>query len=132
MTDQNMNQNPYGPYANNPNPNAGQNPESDDGNQYSFNPFRLVEEMLPQRAKNTIRGAYGLIGIVAVILGVALLVWPGKTLLVATHRPAPLDLAERLIILDRGKIVADGPRAEVLNAVGRGQIRRQPAMEVAS
>lgn len=56
----------------------------------------------------------------------------GKTLLVATHRPAPLDLAERLIILDRGKIVADGPRAEVLNAVGRGQIRRQPAMEVAS
>ena len=83
MTDQNMNQNPYGPYVNNPNPNAGQNPESDDGNQYSFNPFRLVEEMLPQRAKNTIRGAYGLIGIVAVILGVALLVWPGKTLLVA-------------------------------------------------
>ena len=56
----------------------------------------------------------------------------GKTLLVATHRPAPLDLAERLIILDRGKIVADGPRTEVLNAVGRGQIRRQPAMEVAS
>nr|WP_235341642.1 HdeD family acid-resistance protein [Bifidobacterium boum] len=83
MTDQNMNQNPYGPYANNPNPNTGQNPDLQGQNPYSFNPFRLVEEMLPQRAKNTIRGAYGLIGIVALILGIALLVWPGKTLVVA-------------------------------------------------
>lgn len=58
----------------------------DDGNapdmngwQY-FNLFRLMEELLPQRAKNTIRALYGVIGVAAVVLGVALLAWPGKTL----------------------------------------------------
>ena len=55
-----------------------------------------------------------------------------ESIMIALRARTRLDLAERLIILDRGKIVADGPRTEVLNAVGRGQIRRQPAMEVAS
>lgn len=44
--------------------------------------FKLIEEMLPQHAKNAIRGLYGVIGIAAVILGLALLIWPGKTLTV--------------------------------------------------
>ncbi|MCH9275811.1 DUF308 domain-containing protein [Bifidobacterium amazonense] len=52
-------------------------------NQYQqFSPFKLIEEMLPQKAKNAIRGLYGVIGAAAVILGIALLVWPGKTLTV--------------------------------------------------
>ena len=46
-------------------------------------PFRLIEEMLPQKAKNAIRGLYGIIGVAAIVLGVALLIWPGKTLGVA-------------------------------------------------
>ena len=47
-----------------------------------MDPFRLIEEMLPQRAKNTVRTLYGVIGVAAVILGAALLFWPGKTLAV--------------------------------------------------
>ena len=37
-----------------------------------------------------------------------------RTLIVATHRAPILELADRLIWLDSGKVVADGPKAEVL------------------
>ncbi|WP_070157911.1 ATP-binding cassette domain-containing protein [Sphingobium phenoxybenzoativorans] len=37
-----------------------------------------------------------------------------KTLIVATHRMALLDLVDRVIWLDEGKIVADRPRAEII------------------
>ena len=47
-----------------------------------MDPFRLIEEMLPRRAKNTVRTLYGVIGVAAVVLGAALLFWPGKTLAV--------------------------------------------------
>ncbi len=40
-----------------------------------------------------------------------------KTLLVITHRFAALDLVDRVIVLDNGKIVADGPKQSVLNAL---------------
>ena len=43
----------------------------------------------------------------------------GRTLLLATHKPAMLELVERLIVLDGGKIVADGPRDIVLQALGK-------------
>jgi ATP-binding cassette subfamily C protein LapB len=36
------------------------------------------------------------------------------TLLVATHRHSLLELVDRIIILDHGKIIADGPRAKIL------------------
>ncbi len=48
---------------------------------------------------------------------------PGKTLLLITHRSSLLTLVERLIIIDGGKVVADGPKEEVLAALKRGQIR---------
>jgi ATP-binding cassette subfamily C protein CydCD len=32
----------------------------------------------------------------------------GRTLFMATHRPAPLALADRILILDKGRLVADG------------------------
>lgn len=48
-----------------------------------MDPFRLIEQALPQHAKNRIRGMYGVIGIASVLLGVALLFWPGRTLVVA-------------------------------------------------
>lgn len=44
--------------------------------------FALIEELLPQRAKNAVRGLYGVVGVAAVVLGLALLFWPGKTLTV--------------------------------------------------
>lgn len=37
----------------------------------------------------------------------------GRTLIMATHRPAPLAICDRVIVLDRGQIVMDGPRDEV-------------------
>jgi ATP-binding cassette, subfamily C, bacterial LapB len=38
----------------------------------------------------------------------------GHTMLLVTHRPALLDLVERLIVLDQGVKLLDGPKAEVL------------------
>ena len=40
-----------------------------------------------------------------------------RTLVLATHKPAMLDLVDRLIVLDNGKVVADGPRDAVLQAL---------------
>jgi ATP-binding cassette, subfamily C, bacterial LapB len=36
------------------------------------------------------------------------------TVLISTHRHSMLQLTDRLLILDRGRIVADGPKAEVI------------------
>jgi len=43
----------------------------------------------------------------------------GRTLVLATHKPAMLDLVERLIVLDSGKVVADGPRDVILQALSK-------------
>lgn len=45
-----------------------------------------------------------------------------KTLLLVTHRASLLSLVDRLIILDNGKIIADGPKESVMNALRKGQI----------
>ena len=39
--------------------------------------------MLPQQAKNAVRALYGVIGVAAVVLGLALLLWPSHTLVIA-------------------------------------------------
>ncbi|NEG56202.1 HdeD family acid-resistance protein [Bifidobacterium platyrrhinorum] len=91
--------NPYAnPYVNNAgtNPYNGWNPNDPNaayganGNPYGgpqgwrpVDPFKLVESMLPQPAKNWVRGFYAVIGVAAVVLGAALLVWPGITLKIA-------------------------------------------------
>lgn len=41
-----------------------------------------------------------------------------RTLVLITHRPPMLRLVDRVIIMDGGRIVADGPRDEVLNKAG--------------
>lgn len=46
----------------------------------------------------------------------------GKTLVLITHRGSLLDLVERIIIIDNGTVVADGPRDQVLSAMKSGQI----------
>jgi ATP-binding cassette subfamily C protein LapB len=48
---------------------------------------------------------------------------PGKTLVLVTHRSSLLSLVERLIVIDGGRVVADGPKDDVLNALKQGQIR---------
>lgn len=41
------------------------------------------------------------------------------TIVLVTHRMAMLGLVDRLIVFDRGRIVADGPRDDVLRALGQ-------------
>lgn len=41
----------------------------------------------------------------------------GTTILLVTHRMAMLALIDRLIVMDRGRVVADGPRDEVLKSL---------------
>ncbi len=48
----------------------------------------------------------------------------GKTLVLITHRASLLDLVERVIVVDAGKIVADGPKAQVLEALRAGRIKQ--------
>jgi ATP-binding cassette subfamily C protein LapB len=40
-----------------------------------------------------------------------------RTLLLVTHKAPMLDLVERMIVMDEGRIVMDGPKEEVLNAL---------------
>jgi len=47
-----------------------------------------------------------------------------KTILLVTHRTSLLDLVDRLIVLDQGQIVADGPKAQVVEALQQGRIGR--------
>lgn len=42
----------------------------------------------------------------------------GQTLVVVTHRPSLLSLVERVIVMESGRVVADGPKANVLAALG--------------
>ncbi|NGO90898.1 MAG: ATP-binding cassette domain-containing protein, partial [Halomonas sp.] len=48
----------------------------------------------------------------------------GKTILVVTHRTSLLSLVDRIIVMDAGKVVADGPRDTVVEALRKGQIGR--------
>ncbi|MFQ3787613.1 type I secretion system permease/ATPase [Halomonas sp. A29] len=48
----------------------------------------------------------------------------GKTLVVVTHRTSLLSLVDRIIVIDAGKVVADGPRDKVVEALRKGQIGR--------
>ncbi|WP_355660993.1 type I secretion system permease/ATPase [Halomonas salifodinae] len=47
-----------------------------------------------------------------------------KTLVVVTHRTSLLALVERIIVIDAGKMVADGPKDKVVAALRSGQIGR--------
>ena len=42
-----------------------------------------------------------------------------RTLLLITHRPPLLQLVDRIILMDKGKVVADGPRDQVLKQIMR-------------
>ncbi|MDB6002372.1 MAG: transporter, partial [Rhizobacter sp.] len=42
----------------------------------------------------------------------------GRTFVLVTHRLALLELVDRVIVIDAGRVVADGPKAQVLAALG--------------
>ena len=48
----------------------------------------------------------------------------GKTMIVITHRTSLLELVDRIIVIDAGKVVADGPKAQVVEALRQGRIGR--------
>lgn len=48
----------------------------------------------------------------------------GKTLVLITHRASLLELVDRVIVIDAGAVVADGPKAQVLDALRAGRIRQ--------
>jgi ATP-binding cassette subfamily C protein LapB len=46
-----------------------------------------------------------------------------KTMLLVTHRGSMLSLVDRLIVIDGGRVVADGPKQVVLEALQSGQVQ---------
>jgi ATP-binding cassette subfamily C protein LapB len=46
----------------------------------------------------------------------------GRTWLVVTHRNTLLEMVDRIIVIDQGKLVADGPRETVVQALQQGRI----------
>lgn len=47
-----------------------------------------------------------------------------KTMIIVTHRTSLIELADRIIVMDDGAIVADGPRDEVVEALQAGKVGR--------
>jgi ATP-binding cassette subfamily C protein LapB len=45
----------------------------------------------------------------------------GRTLILVTHRASLLTLVDRLIVMDGGRIIADGPKAQVLESLSGGK-----------
>lgn len=46
-----------------------------------------------------------------------------RTLLLFTHRTSMLQLVDRLIVIEAGKVVADGPKVEILKALQGGDVK---------
>ena len=46
-----------------------------------------------------------------------------KTLLLVTHQGSMLSLVDRLLVIDHGKLIADGPKDQVLQALKEGKIK---------
>lgn len=42
-----------------------------------------------------------------------------NTLILNTHRMTMLDLVDRVILLDKGRVVADGPKHEVMSQLAK-------------
>ena len=51
------------------------------------------------------------------------------TLLLITHRTNMLDVVDRLVVLDQGAVVADGPREDVLKMLKEGRVRAREGAE---
>lgn len=47
---------------------------------------------------------------------------PDVTVIIATHRYSMLELVDRLIVMDQGKVIADGPKKDVIDALQRNAL----------
>ena len=48
----------------------------------------------------------------------------GRTVLLVTHRTSLLSLVDRAIVIDNGRVVADGPRERIMQALQSGRISK--------
>ncbi len=48
----------------------------------------------------------------------------GKTVVLVTHRTSLLEMVDRIMVMDTGKLVADGPRDKILEELRTGKIGR--------
>lgn len=48
---------------------------------------------------------------------------PSETLILITHKTSMLDVVDRVIVMEKGGIIADGPKHEVLNELRQGNVR---------
>lgn len=46
-----------------------------------------------------------------------------ETLLLITHKTSMLDVVDRVIVMEKGTIIADGPKAQVLNDLRHGKVK---------
>jgi len=46
-----------------------------------------------------------------------------KTMIISTHRASLLSLVDRIVVMDDGRVIADGPKEKVLDALKRGLIK---------
>ena len=43
-----------------------------------------------------------------------------RTIVIVTHRPQVLDIVERVIVVDSGRIIVDGPKEIVMQQLAKG------------
>lgn len=48
---------------------------------------------------------------------------PSETLILITHKTSMLDVVDRVIVMEKGYVIADGPKADVLNSLKQGKVR---------
>ncbi len=48
---------------------------------------------------------------------------PSETLIVITHKTSMLDIVDRVIVMEKGTVIADGPKSIVLNDLKQGKVR---------
>ncbi|MED5503555.1 MAG: type I secretion system permease/ATPase, partial [Pseudomonadota bacterium] len=48
---------------------------------------------------------------------------PRETLILITHKTSMLDIVDRVIVMEKGSVIADGPKAQVLNDLKQGKVR---------
>ncbi len=53
-----------------------------------------------------------------------------KLVIVATHRQAPLTIASHVVVLDKGVLVATGPRDDVMEALRQGNVARADTAQI--
>lgn len=46
-----------------------------------------------------------------------------KTLVLITHKASMLDMVDRIIVMDNGRLIADGPKAQVHEALRQGKLK---------